>query len=642
MSTTFFRAADAVHTLVVGYTPGSGQITLQPGGGLQFAAPLAVSPILITVVTAATYGVFPETLGEYSCTGVTGDILTGLTLVNGTDNAWAFGDIVEMRVNALHINNLQDSFSSLVFLSPTSTQTAAFTAIAGDFVVCDSTSGAFPVTLPLNVPEGTLVGGILVAGTNPVTFSTQGTDVINVVGTTSLQLTTAGQTFTAVYELAQFPETLNIWYVTVPPSSGGGTPGGTNGQIQFNNNGAFGGFTASGDATINTSTGAIAVSSIGAEAVSLGGALTTSGSFTTTITVTANTNVTLPTSGTLVNTSVTTLSSLSLPAAQVTGLAASATTDTTNAANISSGTLPAARLPTPTAGTLGGIESLAATTHQWINAISTAGVPSSTQPAFTDLSGQATLAQLPTIGAGTILGNPTAGSAVPSALVNIAANADGSLTLTPITHSSPGPGDLWFPSSDQGTFSIGRASGQARLGGCIFSCGSCTAIANLAVATSVFGSPTNAKGSLTIPAGTLAPGNLLRWYLTGVFSTTASAPTIAFNVLLNGATILGSIAANTFGAAANTSRLVYVGQQNYISILSVGSSATAAGISIINLSQVSGGTVTAQCAPGGSSVAPSATFNSATNALFDITVTWGTANASNSFQITSFDLFIDN
>ncbi len=41
--------------------------------------------------------------------------------------------------------------------------------------------------------------------------------------------------------------------------SGGGSPGGTNGQLQFNNNGAFGGVTMSGDATINTGTGVVTV-----------------------------------------------------------------------------------------------------------------------------------------------------------------------------------------------------------------------------------------------------------------------------------------------------------------------------------------------------------------------------------------------
>ena len=49
----------------------------------------------------------------------------------------------------------------------------------------------------------------------------------------------------------------------------------------------------------------------GSSTITLGGNLTTSGAFPLTLTTTASTNVTLPTSGTLVNTAVTTLSSLS-------------------------------------------------------------------------------------------------------------------------------------------------------------------------------------------------------------------------------------------------------------------------------------------------------------------------------------------
>ena len=47
-----------------------------------------------------------------------------------------------------------------------------------------------------------------------------------------------------------------------PSGGGGGTPGGTSGQVQYNNSGSFGGFTVSGDGTLNTSTGALVVTKI--------------------------------------------------------------------------------------------------------------------------------------------------------------------------------------------------------------------------------------------------------------------------------------------------------------------------------------------------------------------------------------------
>ena len=47
---------------------------------------------------------------------------------------------------------------------------------------------------------------------------------------------------------------------------GGGTPGGTSGQVQFNNSGSFGGFTVSGDGSINTGTGTLTVTKTGGAA----------------------------------------------------------------------------------------------------------------------------------------------------------------------------------------------------------------------------------------------------------------------------------------------------------------------------------------------------------------------------------------
>jgi len=59
-------------------------------------------------------------------------------------------------------------------------------------------------------------------------------------------------------------------------------------------------------------------------------------------------------------------------------------------------TIVGSDLPNPSASTLGGIQSLAAVSHKWINTISTAGVPSATQPDVSDLTGN------PVSGTGTV------------------------------------------------------------------------------------------------------------------------------------------------------------------------------------------------------------------------------------------------
>ncbi len=109
------------------------------------------------------------------------------------------------------------------------------------------------------------------------------------------------------------------------------------------------------------------------------------------------------------------------------------------------GTLPASSMPNPSASTLGGIESITATSHEWINSISTSGVPSLTQPAFSDISGTPSTTQVPfqsltttgTSGAATlsagVLNIPQYGSitwnqAAPSGTIN---GSNTSFTLSP-------------------------------------------------------------------------------------------------------------------------------------------------------------------------------------------------------------------
>lgn len=54
-----------------------------------------------------------------------------------------------------------------------------------------------------------------------------------------------------------------------------------------------------------------------------------------------------------------------------------------------------ADLPVPSSSSLGGVQSLAAITHQFLTSISTSGVPTQAQPAFSDLSGIQLPAQQP-------------------------------------------------------------------------------------------------------------------------------------------------------------------------------------------------------------------------------------------------------
>jgi microcystin-dependent protein len=56
--------------------------------------------------------------------------------------------------------------------------------------------------------------------------------------------------------------------------------------------------------------------------------------------------------------------------------------------------LVGADLPNPSSSTLGGVESYAPVAHQFLTGISTSGVPSSAQPAFSDLSGSVSANQM--------------------------------------------------------------------------------------------------------------------------------------------------------------------------------------------------------------------------------------------------------
>lgn len=149
----------------------------------------------------------------------------------------------------------------------------------------------------------------------------------------------------------------------------GGAPGGSVGQIQYDNAGALGGFTMAGDCTISVP------------------------------------NITCP---------------------KTNGSAFGYFATGTAASNLT-GTIGAAQLPNPTPAALGGVESLAVVSHSYLTSISTLGVPAAARPTCADLSDATAFCNLTAtngvsflnlaqIAANTVLGNGTGGTANIAAL----------------------------------------------------------------------------------------------------------------------------------------------------------------------------------------------------------------------------------
>jgi hypothetical protein len=93
-------------------------------------------------------------------------------------------------------------------LNPTAIKTAAYTAVANDFVPVDTTSNPVTITLPTAPVNGTRFGAkmIIQGGTNTVTITAGGSDVFNKAsGSTSVTLTLLNQSI-------QFQYNSGIWY----------------------------------------------------------------------------------------------------------------------------------------------------------------------------------------------------------------------------------------------------------------------------------------------------------------------------------------------------------------------------------------------------------------------------------------------
>lgn len=145
MSTTFKRLTNNLYTsLAAGYTAGSGTMQVSAGTGALFGAVSTTSPVRFSAITAGTYGSVSETMAVFQATGISADVLSGVSAIEGTtDQNFSIGDKVEVRATAGAFGDIHAAINSLeAATSALYVQTAKVTGSTnGANLLCNS-SGA--------------------------------------------------------------------------------------------------------------------------------------------------------------------------------------------------------------------------------------------------------------------------------------------------------------------------------------------------------------------------------------------------------------------------------------------------------------------------------------------------------------------
>jgi YVTN family beta-propeller protein len=234
------------------------------------------SVVTSTNATAGTYAVnlFPFPTGaaagssgaiQYNNAGAFGGaVLTGLVLGNGSSAPTAFGG------NSLAAHNFAIGINASGVLSGAQ---PGFGDLSGNIAISQIASGTGASSSTFLRGDNTwatpAAGGVTsVTGTSPIVSSGGTTPAISLSGVTAeqgngskVQLSTGT---TTSGDCVKYDANGNAIDAGAACGSGGGTPGGTSGELQYNNAGAFGGVPAvNGDGTLNTSTGALAVTKTG-------------------------------------------------------------------------------------------------------------------------------------------------------------------------------------------------------------------------------------------------------------------------------------------------------------------------------------------------------------------------------------------
>lgn len=233
-----------------------------------------------------------------------------------------------------------------------------------------------------------------------------------------------------------------------------------------------------------------------------------------------------------------------------------------------------ADLPNPSGSTLGGIESLTCASHQWLNTISTVGVPTCSQPSFADISSSLACSQQPAFTGDTA--SPAGSCTTTTVKVNgVAFGTSPSTDTIPVITAANTSTYTALPNCTAGIlqyatathlFSCGAAgagtvtsatiapgTGISVTGTCTITIsGTCTVAINQSVATNSLGADVLMNNTPTYFDGpSVAQGTVGTWLATGkvtMLDTTATASFIC--KLWDGTTVIDSGQTNSVAANA--------------------------------------------------------------------------------------------
>jgi hypothetical protein len=245
-ATTFKTPLNNVST-TVGATRGVGvaSLTVATGTGSKFGSPSPSAPIRITVIQAAGISggiiIDPTKLTIFSCAGRSGDVLSGLTVIEGTiDLAFTNGDTIIMAPTAGAFSDIHGAINAL------ENATTQASVAANQIYAGPTTGAAAPPTFRAIVSADitAIDAGAITAGTLAVVRGGTGqstyTDGQLLIGNTA----TGGLSKATLTPGTNVTITNANGAITIAASGGGGVPGGANTQVQYNNAGAFAGSAA--------------------------------------------------------------------------------------------------------------------------------------------------------------------------------------------------------------------------------------------------------------------------------------------------------------------------------------------------------------------------------------------------------------